>query len=97
MDHGPSADWGKDAAAAYKSRLGIWLFLLYSLGYALFVALNLYNPLSMEITVIFGLNLATVFGLGLIVVALLLALVYNWLCQRQEKRLAGTSKKPEVN
>ena len=84
MLHEPAAQSGKDAAAPYKSRLGVWMFILYSLFYASFVALNLYDPLIMEKPVLFGMNLATVYGFALIVVALILALIYDKLCRAQE-------------
>lgn len=96
MEHGPSTQWGEDHASEYKSRLGIWMFILYSLFYALFVAINLYNPLLMEATVIFGLNLATVYGFALIIVALVLALIYDWLCRTQESRPTEQPMKDEV-
>lgn len=87
MDHGPSTDWGHDAAHGYKTRLGLWMFACYCLFYASFVAINLYNPLLMEAPVALGLNLATVYGFALIIVALLLALIYSWLCGRKEEQL----------
>lgn len=90
MLHKPAATSGKDLAAAYKMRLGIWMFWPYAIAYGGFVAINLINPLLMEINVL-GVNLATAYGFGLIVVALLEALVYDWLCRRMERKL----NKPE--
>lgn len=89
MLHEPASTGGKDPAAAYKSRLGVWMFLSYSLFYASFVALNLASPTSMEKIVLAGMNLATVFGFALIVVALIQALVYDGLCRAQEAKMAG--------
>jgi len=89
MLHEPASTGGKDPAAEYKTRLGVWMFVCYCLFYASFVYLNLARPLSMEITVFAGLNLATVFGFTLIIVALLQALVYDALCRAQEAKLAG--------
>jgi hypothetical protein len=74
---------------AYKSRLGVWMFVCYSLFYASFVAINLASPTSMERTVLAGMNMATVYGFALIVVALVQALIYDRLCRAQESRLAG--------
>jgi uncharacterized membrane protein (DUF485 family) len=87
MLHEPASQGGKDPAADYKMRLGVWMFLAYCLLYAVFVTLNLTNPLLMEAPSLFGLNLATVFGFGLIVVALIQALIYDALCRRQEREL----------
>lgn len=95
MLHEPASPVGKDAAASFKMRLGVWMFLFYSLFYASFVALNLYNPLMMEKIGVFGLNLATVYGFALIVVALIQALVYDGLCRRQEHLLNTQSEKEE--
>lgn len=85
MFHGPAADCGPDHAVAYKTRLGIIMFVIYSLIYIGFVAINVVKPSLMAIPVILGLNLAVVYGVGLIVFALILALIYNHLCTRQER------------
>ena len=84
MLHEPSTPVGKDPAGPYKMRLGIWMFAFYSLFYASFVAINLLNPLAMAAIVFAGLNLATVYGFALIIVALIEALVYDWLCRKKE-------------
>ena len=95
MLHEPASSGGKDAAAPYKSRLGVWMFLLYALFYVGFVAINLYNPLLMERIVAFGLNLATVYGFSLIIGALLLALIYDRLCRKKESLMDEQSTKEE--
>jgi hypothetical protein len=41
----------------------------------------------MEKTVFAGLNLATVYGMALIIIALLQALVYDAMCRAQERKL----------
>jgi nitrate/nitrite transporter NarK len=87
MLHEPAAQVGEDLAAPFKTYLGIWMFVLYSLFYAGFVAINLLLPLLMEKTIFLGLNLATVYGFALIIVALLAALVYDGLCRRKERAL----------
>lgn len=87
MLHEPAAPAGKDYAVAYKTRLGVWMFICYSIFYAGFVAINLYSPADMEKIVLAGLNLATVYGFALILVALILAVIYNSLCSKQEARL----------
>ena len=91
MHHEPATPSGKDPAAAYKMRLGVWMFLFYSLLFIGFVAINLIAPLMMERTVFAGLNLAVVYGFGLIVVALIQALVYDWMCSRRERELIGSA------
>lgn len=87
MLHEPAAKSAPDPAFLYKRRLGAWMFVLYALIYAGFVVINLVRPGAMEAIVLGGLNLAVVYGFGLIAFALLLALVYNRACGRMEKRL----------
>jgi uncharacterized membrane protein (DUF485 family) len=67
------------------------MFLLYALVYAGFVIINLVRPGAMEIVLFGGLNLAVVYGFGLIVFALILALIYSRACGRREKRLRGAA------
>ena len=86
--HEPATPVGKDPAGPYKMRLGIWMFLFYSLFYAGFVAINLLFPLAMGQIILFGLNLATVYGFALIIVALIEALIYDAMCRKKEKELA---------
>jgi uncharacterized membrane protein (DUF485 family) len=90
MLHEPATPSGKDPAGPYKRRLGIWMFLFYALFYAGFVAINLLNPPAMGIIVFAGLNLATVYGIGLIVVALIQALIYDAMCRKKEAELEET-------
>lgn len=88
MHHGPAAESGPDPASRYKSRLGVWMFLFYCLVYAGFVAVNvLTEGRAMQTIVVAGLNLAVVYGMSLIVLALVLALIYNALCTAKEKEL----------
>ncbi len=65
------------------------MFLVYALFYVGFVAINLLNPLLMEYNLVFGLNLATVYGFSLIIGALLLALIYDRLCRKKELSMNG--------
>lgn len=88
MLHEPSTPVGKDPAGPYKTRLGIRMFIGYCIFYAGFVAINLLSPKAMAATVFMGLNLATVYGFALIVVALIMALIYNFLCTAKETKLA---------
>jgi uncharacterized membrane protein (DUF485 family) len=91
MFHEPAAQHGSDPATAYKTRIGAWMFLLYALVYAAFVAINIMEPLWMKAIVFWGLNLAVVYGFFLIVFALVLALIYTRLCSREEAALAGSA------
>ena len=88
MLHDPATPSAKDPAGAYKMRLGLWMFLFYSTFYAGFVGLNLLIPQSMGAIVFLGLNLATVYGFALILVAFVQALVYDAMCRRKEADFA---------
>lgn len=63
------------------ARYGLALFGIYVLLYGGFIALAVFNTPLMGQPVLFGLNLAITYGFGLIIAALVLALVYMWLCR----------------
>ena len=86
MGHGPAVKLGKDNAEKYKTKLGIYMFIGYLLLYALFVGINTVNPKVMDI-VIAGQTLAVLYGFGLILFALILAVIYNRLCTQAETRM----------
>ncbi|MBN1938401.1 MAG: DUF485 domain-containing protein [Candidatus Aminicenantes bacterium] len=89
MLHEPAVTTGKDLAFPFKRKLGARLFIAYALFYAGFVAINLAKPALMEKTVFMGLNLAVVYGFGLIIVALILALIYSRACLKKEREMKG--------
>ncbi|GEM_PF-244706 len=95
MSHGESTDWGRDTSAKYKSKIGIYMFILYTLIYSIFVIINSLSPKLMGIP-LYGLNVAIVYGFGLIVFALFLAVIYNALCTRMEAKLINESKMAEI-
>lgn len=68
------------------SRLGAALFGLYLALYSAFVLVNAFSPSSMDWTPLAGVNLAILSGLGLIVIAFLLALIFDWLGDREGGR-----------
>ncbi|MCX6077924.1 MAG: hypothetical protein NTW32_00140 [Chloroflexi bacterium] len=92
MLHQPATPAGKDPAGPYKMRLGIWMFIFYSLFYASFVAINLLSPITVGVIVVAGLNLATVYGFALIIVALLEALLYDAMCRKKEAEFVQAEK-----
>jgi len=69
-------------------RLGLWMFLFYTIFYAGFVAINLLFPLAMGTIVFLGLNLVTVYGFALIIVAFIQALIYDAMCRKKEAAFA---------
>lgn len=86
MSHGPATEWKKDNSASVKSKLGIILFTLYALIYAGFIFINVFAPgvMGKEIG---SINLAIYYGLGLIIFALVLAVIYNHYCTRSEEKM----------
>jgi uncharacterized membrane protein (DUF485 family) len=86
MKHEPATDWSKDKASAFKTRIGVWMFILYAIIYAGFVLVNTFNPKIMG-SDIGGSNLAIIYGFGLIIFALMLAFVYNAICTAAEEEL----------
>ena len=87
MDHGPAAKLGVDHASDLKSKLGIKLFAVYSLVYIGFIAINVIEPVLMEKVIFLGLNLAVVYGMGLIFLAIIMGLIYNSICTRYEQEM----------
>ena len=79
--------------AARNARYGAILFLAYLLLYGGFVAINAFNPDVMDTVILAGVNLALVYGLGLILSAVALALVYGWLCRAPAT--ARSAKRPQ--
>ncbi len=76
---------------ARNARYGLVLFCLYLVFYATFVGLNAFAPAAMEAN-IGGVNLAIVYGFGLIVLALVLALLYCWLCRATTSTTAAKTQ-----
>jgi uncharacterized membrane protein (DUF485 family) len=86
MLHEPAQEvHGVDESAAYKRRLGLIMLAIYSALYVIFIIINVIWPPVMGTVVVYGLTLAIVYGFALIVIAFLLAILYNWLCTRHEK------------
>ena len=63
-----------------NARLGFFFFLAYATVYAGFVAVCTFRYDWMGTIVVAGLNLAIVYGVGLIALAVVMAVVYTLLC-----------------
>ena len=68
-----------------SSRFGMALFATYLVLYGGFVLLNAFSPETMEITSLAGVNLAIWYGFGLIVAALVLALIYGFVSSNNDE------------
>ena len=77
--------------AARNSRIGLVLFFIYLIVYAGFVVLCAFMPKDAESTPFAGVNLAILYGFGLIVAAFVMALLYGWLC-RLPAEMSGSGK-----
>lgn len=84
MDHGPATEWKKEKSEKYKSTLGLIMIAIYVPIYLAFVLVSVLSPKTLSVD-IGSLNLAIAFGFGLIILAIVQALIYNWLCSRREK------------
>jgi len=69
-----------------NARLGLWLFAVYLLLYLGFVFLSAFAPDMMERPVLAGLNLAIVYGFGLIIGAFVMAILYGMLCKSEPSK-----------
>ncbi len=74
----------KEIVTRQKSKLGVRLFFVYLICYAGFVALGVFNYELLSTTVFSGLNLAIVYGIGLIVFAVIMGIIYNYYCTKYE-------------
>ena len=93
--HGPAVKLGKDNASEWKSKLGIKLFFVYGIIYAGFVAIATLNSKLMQVTALWGMNLAVVYGMGLIVLAIVMGVIYNHFCTQKENELNKPEDKKE--
>jgi len=65
----------------HNQRLGLGLFAVYLLLYVGFMLLCAFAPAVMELRPMGGLNLALLYGFGLIIAAVVLAMIYGGLCR----------------
>jgi len=87
MEHGPAIKPGNDAASKKKSKLGVILFIVYSIVYGGFVIIGVVNYELMGKIIVKGQNLAVIYGFGLIVFAIILGLIYNAICTNYENKM----------
>lgn len=73
----------------HNARVGFVLFLVYLLLYGGFVFLNAFAADVMEWTPVAGVNLAILYGFGLILAAFLLAILYGRLCKPERSGEEG--------
>jgi uncharacterized membrane protein (DUF485 family) len=83
LDHGASFPKEEEdmVLAARNARYGMVLFIIYLLIYGGFVVTSAFWPEVMARDALFGVNLAITYGFALIAIAMVLALIYTWLCR----------------
>jgi uncharacterized membrane protein (DUF485 family) len=83
MVHGPPTELKKDNSEGYKTKLGIIMFVVYTVMYMAFVILCVVSPKTVAMKV-GGLNLAVAIGFFLILIAIIQAVIYNLMCSKRE-------------
>ena len=73
----------------WKSGFGLRMTLLYSLAYLGFMLLSVFRPEWMGNRALFGLNLAVTYGIALILLAIVMAVVYNQRCKNAQLTKGG--------
>ena len=76
-----------DKAADYKASLGLKLFAVYGIIYLGFILINVLKPALMKMEILFGVNLAIVYGFSLIIIAVVMGLIYNHFCTVKENEM----------
>jgi uncharacterized membrane protein (DUF485 family) len=87
-DDRPHSLYEAEHADRGNARLGLFLFFIYFAVYAVFVALCAFKLSTMQ-TPVLGVNLAIVYGFGLIGFAFLLALIYMFMCKAPKRNGGG--------
>lgn len=67
-----------------NSRLGLKLFAVYLALYAGFVGINTFSTETMDLKPFAGINLAIWYGFALIIAAIVLSLLYGFMCDPAE-------------
>ncbi len=93
MLHEPVVIVEADHASKKKTRLGIILFFVYAAIYAVFVYIGLVETDLLGEKAIGNVNLAIVYGMGLIILAGVMGFVYNIACSRMEDKMNGGPNK----
>jgi uncharacterized membrane protein (DUF485 family) len=87
MLHEPSVELGQDNSIERKSRLGVILFWVYLIVYAGFVVIGTISPKTLGLELLGGVNIAIIYGMGLIILAAIMGLVYNYFCTKFENQM----------
>lgn len=75
----------------FKTKLGLIMFAIYTPIYFAFIIICVVKPQFMA-TEVGSLNVAVTYGFGLIVLAIIQALIYNRICSKREAADGGHEK-----
>jgi uncharacterized membrane protein (DUF485 family) len=89
MEHGPPTEWQEDKSEGFKTKLGLIMVAFFTIVYFAFIILAVTNPQAMANDV-GSLNVAVVYGFGIIILAIIQAVIYNIICSNHEKRNGNT-------
>jgi len=84
MGHEPATEWQEDKCESFKIKLGLLMIVIYTIVYFAFIVIAVTNPQLMGRDV-GSLNLAIAYGFGIIILAIIQALIYTFACSRKEK------------
>jgi uncharacterized membrane protein (DUF485 family) len=91
MEHGPSTEWKVEKSQGFKTKLGLIMMPIFAVVYFVFIVIAVTNPQMMADDV-GSLNVAIAYGFAIIIVAIVMALIYNYLCSRKEKEDGAPEK-----
>jgi uncharacterized membrane protein (DUF485 family) len=84
MEHGPATEWKVEKSQNYKAKLGLIMFAIFTPIYLAFIFICVLSPSTMAKD-IGSLNVAIVYGFGIIILAIIQAVIYNIICSKKEK------------
>lgn len=84
MEHEPATEWQTEKSQSFKTKTGLIMFAIYIPIYLAFILISVISPKTMA-TEIGSLNLAIVYGFGIIILAIIQAIIYNYICSKKEK------------
>jgi uncharacterized membrane protein (DUF485 family) len=87
MLHEPEYKIETDNSAGKKAKLGVILFIVYTLIYSGFVVIGLTKPELMGLKLIGEQNIAIIYGFGLIALAVIMGFIYNYFCTKMENKM----------
>lgn len=73
-----------EKSQAYKTKFGLIMFAAFTPIYLAFILISVISPSTMAKDV-GDLNVAIVYGFGLIILAIVQAVIYNIICSNKEK------------